>query len=316
MNLKMKLRILKMGIMIGIMLSILVLTLIQIPEESEAATVLPIATIALDQPTQVADVSPGALGTVEFSGTVSCEMNSATSAIVSLTATDTWGTATVTPSAIQFTNTDSSDKVFRVSVKAPLYTSRNTVGQVIVSGKVVMYPTTLVGTVSPREGVIGRIDIEPYFKFQLRAIKKYQEIGPGQTVAYNLHIINQGNIRDTFQISIDNEDKLTEQGFVVTISERQVDIEELEEKKITISINTPIEWNVWKNKVSGIKVSVFSQLYFEETGTPLSQIEIFKVRERGMSTPGFDPILVILAFIGFAVSIKVRSNRKNRRLKF
>jgi hypothetical protein len=315
MNKKAKLRFLKLGIMIGIMLMGLFLTFIQVPEETEAATVLPIATIGLDQPTQTADVSPGSLGTVEFSGTVSCELNSATTAIVSLMAQDTWGSATVVPSALQFSNTDGGDKVFRVSVKAPLYTSRNTVGQVVITGRVVMYPSSLYGTVQPRDGIVGRIDIEPFYKFQLNAPSKYQEVGPGQQLVYNVHIANQGNIRDTFQIEIENEDKLTEQGFVISLSQRVIDVEELEEKVVKLTVNTPIEWNIWKNKVTGVKVNVFSMLYFEETGTPLNQIEVFKVRERGFSTPGFDPMLMIIAFIGIAIAFKTKIKKERKRLK-
>jgi hypothetical protein len=189
------------------------------------------------------------------------------------------------------------------------------VGKVTVTGKVVMYPSTLIGTVQPQGGVEGRIDIEPFYKFQLKAIKKYQEVGPGQTLAYTLHITNLGNIRDTFQIQIENEDKLTETGFIVQPSDRQIDIEELEEAKITLSVNTPIEWNVWKNKVTGIKVSVHSVLYLQDTGTPLTQIEVFKVRERGFSTPGFDPIFVILALAGLAVVIRTSANKRKRRIR-
>jgi hypothetical protein len=315
MKLKSKLRMLKFGIMIGIMLSLLFLAMIKVPEESEAATVLPIATIGLDQPTQTADVSPGSLGTVEFSGTVSCELNSATTAIVSLIAQDTWGSATVVPSAVQFSSNDRSDKVFRVSVKAPLYTSRNTVGQVVITGKVVMYPSSLYGTVQPRDGVVGRIDIQPFYKFQLSAPSKYQEVGPGQQLVYNLHIANQGNIRDTFQLEIENEDKLIKDEFVISISQRVVDVEELEERVIKITVNTPIKWNLWKNDVDGVKVSVFSVLYFEESGTPMNQIEVLNVRQRGFSTPGFDPMLLIIAFIGIAIGVKTRTTRRKKKLR-
>jgi hypothetical protein len=315
MKLKAKLRALKFGIMIGIMLSLLVLSMIKVPEGAVAPTVLPIATIGLDQPTQTADVSPGSLGTVEFSGTVSCELNSATTAIVSLMAQDTWGSATVVPSALQFSSNDRSDKVFRVSVKAPLYTSRNTVGQVVITGRVVMYPSSLYGTVQPRDGIVGRIDIQPFYKFQLSAPSKYQEVGPGQQLVYNLHIANQGNIRDTFQLEIENEDKLIKDEFVISISQRVVDVEELEERVIKITVNTPIKWNIWKNDVTGVKVSVFSVLYFEESGTPLSQIEVLNVRQRGFSTPGFDPMLLILAFLGIAIGVKTRATRKKRRLR-
>lgn len=314
-----KFRSIRLGVIIGILLLTVFITMVKVPDNVVGPTVLPIATIGLDQSFQTAEVHPGALGTVEFTGTVSCVLNSATSAIVSLSATDTWNSATITPSALPFSNDDPGQKTFRVSVKAPLYTSRNIVGKVTVTGQVVMYPTTLYGTVSPSDGVEGRIDIQPFYKFQLSAPKKYQEVGPGQSMVYNIRIKNQGNIRDTFEIDVKNEKELTKDGFVITLSDRRVDVDEIQETEIKLTVNTPVEWNIWKNKVTGIQVSVVSVVSRDETGDDIEQLEFFKVRERGFSTPGFDPILLIIAFVGIAVIVKTRTSKRStsisRRLK-
>ncbi len=311
-----RLRYMKFGIMMGIMLIGLLITMVSVPDEAEAApTLTPIATIGLVQSQQTADVSPGSLGIVTFDGTVTCVVNSATTAIVQLEATDTWTSAVVTPSAIEFSNTNAGAKTFQVSVKAPLYTSRNVVGQVVVSGKVIMYPGRLYGTVQPTDGVKARIDIDSFYKFQINAPKKYQEVGPGQQMVYNVHVINQGNIRDTFEIDIENEEQLTKAGFVLTLSQRVIDVEELEEKVIKLTVNTPIEWNVWKNKVTGVKVSVVSTLSLEESGNPLTQIEYFKIRERGASVPGFDPTFLIMSFVGLAIIVRTRTLKRRRQLK-
>jgi hypothetical protein len=160
-------------VVMWITLIFLLIIFYQIPEGASAAPHYCISTIGLDQPTQTADVSPGSLGTVEFSGTVSVSMNGATTAIVTIIAEDTWGTAKVEPPALQFSNTDSGSKVFRVSVKVPTHTSTSDHGQVRIFGRMVKYPSGEIGTVQPRDGVVGRIDIEPYYDFETYYPSKY-----------------------------------------------------------------------------------------------------------------------------------------------
>jgi hypothetical protein len=136
--------------------------LLIIPTEVRSATILPTATIRLNEPSQTAAVGPDDDGLVEFTGTVSVEFNSATTVVVSLNAKDTWNSATVVPSALQFSVEDSGDKIFRVSVQAPLGTDSNVAGKLTVLGKWVMYPTSMTGSCDPANGVEGSIYIEKY----------------------------------------------------------------------------------------------------------------------------------------------------------
>jgi hypothetical protein len=255
-----------------------------------------IATLGLDQPTQTADVSPGSLGTVEFSGTVSCELNSATTAIVSLTATDTWGTAEVEPPALQFSNTDSGDKVFRVSVQAPLGTSSSESGQVVISGKVIYYPSQLIGTVQPRDGVVGRIDIEPYYDFETYYPSKYQLGWYGSHFVYTGYIENRGNSIDTYSINIDNKKELENKGFVLSLKENEINISERMVKPFKIIVNPPIEYSF--DNIIQMKVSVHSKRFFEDTGIELKNTDILRIDLREKSFPDTKCcILIIIEFI-------------------
>lgn len=235
-----------------------------------------ISTIGLDQTAQTADVSPGSHGTVEFSGTVTCNLNSATSAIVSLTATDTWNSANVSPSALQFTSSDRGAKSFNVGVKAPLYTGSDFVGTVIVTGKIKYYPSTLQGTVQPQDGVIGRIDIEPYFDFSIYSDNRYIETSPGSVVEFDFKIENQGNSADIFLINVSNNKELKENGIKVSIINPRLEMSEKEIENVSIKVHIP-----HTSKIIGlndIKLIITSESYFQDTGESLSEHIEFTVR--------------------------------------
>jgi hypothetical protein len=226
---------------IYILATIMLFNLI-IPMTSQKAsgpTLLPIATIALLQPAQVADVSPNGTGIVEFDGEVTCECATGTTAIVSLSTTDTWNSATVNPSALQFSSNDPGPKNFTVSVKAPLGTSANSVGYVVVTGRVVMYPSTLVGTVQPRDGVTGRIDIAPFYDFQLIANNKDEYTNLGSMVKYYFDIHNFGNSHDYFSICTSGCEKLINDGFQIIFSSETIDVYELETETVEIEVSIP-----------------------------------------------------------------------------
>jgi hypothetical protein len=255
-------------LIITVWLILLALFLI-IPGNSNAFTVLPIATISLDQSSQTADVSPGSLGLVEFTGTVTCECMTGTTAIVSLSASDTWGSATITPSAIQFSANDKGPKNFSVAVKAPLGTSSNTVGQVVVTGRVVMYPSSLYGTVQPRDGVVGRIDIAPYYKFSTYTNNPEIQCQQGAQTECCFYIDNLGNAEDTFQISTTNDDQLFNSGLQVTVDTPEVMINEQETEDIFVSIITSESAGIYSEYNLQLEVASFG--YEQETGAPLKE---------------------------------------------
>jgi hypothetical protein len=262
-------RIMAISICVWLILSMII---ILIPPKAQAPTVLPIATLGLNQSYQDANVSPNGTGWVEFTGTVSCVLNDATSAVVELQSTDTWDSSIVTPSSLTFSRETPEDKTFRVSVTAPLYTSRNIVGQVTVTGSVIMQPGDIYGTVQPSDGVTGRINILPYYGFSLHCNESSIDAEPGSEVAYEIMLRNEGNARDTFEISIINEDELIDKGFVISINDRRIELDEAMEHMIDINVIVPKDGNIM-NKKFEIEVEVISATARDEQGVIISKTE-------------------------------------------
>jgi hypothetical protein len=273
----------KISTLVIIVWLILIVLFLIVPANSNAVTILPIATIGLDQPVQVADVSPNGTGLVTFTGTVSCELNQFTTAVVSLNSEDTWNSSVVVPSSLQFSSSDPGDKEFEVTVKAPLGTSRNTVGQVVVSGRVVMYPGSVYGTCQPSDGVVGRIDIAPYYEFVVYTNEDLIQTRPDKTVKGDFTIQNNGNIRDTYEVSIPNENQLYNKGIQVTSENEIIDIEEREEKRVDFTIITSKD--AAKYETYSINFNIASILGGVDHGCPEQSIIIeFRIGDISIST--------------------------------
>jgi hypothetical protein len=209
-----------------------------------------------------------------------------TTAIVSLQASDTWNSVTISPSALSFSSTDPGPKSFWVSVKAPLYTSCNTVGYVVVTGKVVMYPSTLIGTTQPSEGVTGRIDIAPFYQFSLSSYDSSLIAYLGSEVMFDLSIQNAGNSMDTFSLYTIGCERLINDGFQITFSSKLLDIEELGAGEVRINVKIPNS-DYYKNQVVDIEIEVSSEGCAKTNMTPSMNI-IFKIdiRNRYSYNPG------------------------------
>ena len=272
-----------------------------IPGDSEAASgPISIICIGLDQPTQTADVSPGSYGSVEFSGTVSLELNSATTAIVTLFVQDTWGTAEVKPEALQFSSNDRGTKVFRVSVRVPLGTSASEVGYILVNAYGTLYPSNRKLPDAPSGGVPGRIDIEPYYEFGVNCADKYKNVRAGDEVEFKINIENQGNYVDNYTIRIDNQDELINKGLTVYLDKEYLEIPEKNASSVKLKLRSSEIVNSFN--LNDIQLNVSSNLFSEENGKPLFEPEILRVCVRpgwALSLTEFSAtvILMILIFV-------------------
>jgi hypothetical protein len=203
--------------------------------------------------------------------------------VVTLTSEDTWNSSVVVPSSLQFSSSDRGDKAFEVSVQAPLGTSRNTVGQVVVTGRVVMYPGSVYGTCQPSDGVVGRIDIAPYYEFVVYTNEDLIQTRPGKTVKGDFTIKNNGNISDTYEVSIPNENQLYNKGIQVTLENEKIDIEEKEEKRVDFTIITSKDAAKYETYL--INFNIASILGGVEHGCPEQSITIeLKIGDISIST--------------------------------
>jgi hypothetical protein len=307
--------------MLTILLGSIVAITVSMPDEAEAVST-PVVEIkwAEGQEVQEADVRPGESGLVTFAGTVSAEL-AAGGAIQDVRvelvgSTDQGWPVTVTP-AIVMLNPGTEEKAVSVTVAVTPETSYYTSGTLTLGGRAAAFPGSLSYNIP---SISGTIKIKQYYRFSIGCSKPYIEVAPSERLVFNLQIVNEGNARDKFGIEIKNLEKLSKSAWTVTLSRPQIEIPEKNEETIPIPVGTPIKFNLWINEVQNIEVIVRSVQEELNEGFTLPQTFTLTVRQRGFSTPGFEPFFIIFGLAGLAVFIKTRnvsrlSTRKRRRLR-
>lgn len=269
-------------------------------DDAAAVQGLPTVNVALTEPSKTAKVGPGETGVVTFSGTVRVTLNQATRVVVSLDGSDTWGSAVVSPDSLLFAA--SGEQPFSVSVRARPRESFSTIGSVTVTGRWVMYPGAIGGAAMPPDGTDGRINIDQFFLFSLKSEKVFIETSPGGQLIYTLTIQNRGNFLDMFSVEILNEDRLNDKHFTVVLAQTNVEIQENPgEEKISIQVNTPLDWTVYKVEHTSVKIQVKSDRGVIEGIPP--QTFSFVVREKGFYIPGFDASIMIFSVLFLLIII-------------
>jgi hypothetical protein len=311
-------RILKLGIILIMMLGNMLFITVGLPDEAEAF-LPPLAEIRWNegQDVQEAEVKPGEHGTVIFTGVVNCEMvagGTFQKVIVSLQASSDQGwTPVVNPPQITFNPNSDSNLPFSVTVTVPAETSFYTTDTIRVSGRGVAYPGATQDII---DEVTATIKVAQFYKFSLECSKAYQEVGPSERLAFDLRVKNHGNARDTFNIKISNLKELTKDGWTVTLSTDVIEINEKDEGVVQIPVGTPIKFNLWLNEIETVLVEVKSEQEEKNEGFTVPREYPLSVRQRGFSTPGFDPFFLLIGIAGLAVIVKTRNNtipRKRRR---
>jgi hypothetical protein len=257
-------------------------------------------------------VGPDDDGWVEFSGTVSVQFNSATTVIVSLIAQDTWKSATVVPSALQFSAEDSGDKIFRVSVQAPLGTDSNVVGKLKVLGKWVMYPTSMTGQCDPANGVEGSIYIEKYHQVSYNVDDLQKITDAGSAVQFRVFIQNTGNYDETYSFDIVNFDELNDKGINVKFSANSLQVPRSGNLSFSVLVDTPNDQR-WEG-VHNIQISISPEKAVQNGGHPYL-IELKVVIEYKSAVEYFidiTPYIVIFIIIVIVLVITVRWHKKRQ----
>lgn len=272
-------------------------------EEPSTDPLIPKVTIALTEQSKTAHVGPGETGVVTFSGVVTVSCNPITRVVVSLAASDTWGSAVVDPNSILFSN--SGEKPFGVSVRAPPKTSCTTVGQVIVTGRWVMYPGALTGSADPQGGVSGRIEIAQFYDFDINSPKTQFKSHLGSDVEFVLNIKNTGNGPDSFAVKILNKDELSDRGFKIKLSQCALEIPANENRTVKIYVNVPTSPNS-KSDHHEIDVEVSSINGVREKTLPLRTHFVVSTSESAFSISSC-LIITILEIMGVVIIVIVIS---------
>ncbi len=274
---------------------------VYLPKEENVAEGVgaPAIRIELAQTKQTAYVAPGQDGVVTFTGTVSAQIPWSPNIqylVVTLQA-DAGGWPVSVPPSLTF-NKAQKQQSFTLSVQVPVETSRQTQGQLSVSGRWRYSPGSLGGTVDPATAIIV---IKQYYQFSVGCEKPYVQVGPGSSLGFQIRLINEGNAADRLRVEITNLDKLADMGWTIQLSQDKFSVPEKQEKVLTVSVTTPVEWNVWKNKVDVIRLRIVSAQ--AESLGDISDIADYSlyIRQRGFSIPGYEPVLAIMALTIMAV---------------
>lgn len=274
---------------------------IYLPREKDEADAVgaPAIRIVLAQTKQTAYVAPGQDGVVTFTGYVTASIPWSPNIQylqVTLTA-EAGGWAVSVPPALTF-NKATKQQDFQLAVQVPVETSQKTQGQLSISGRWRYSPGSLGGTIDPATAIIV---VKQYYQFSVGCDKPYRQVGPGSSLGFQIRLINEGNAADQLRVEISNLDKLANQGWTVQLSQDKFSVPEKQEKVLTVSVTTPVEWNVWKNKVDTIRLRIVSA-QAERLGD-ISDIADYSlyIRQRGFSIPGYEPVLAIMALTIMAV---------------
>ena len=283
---------------------------VYLPKEKDTAEAVgaPAVRIEIDQTKQTAYVAPGQDGVVTFTGTVTATIPWSPNIqflVVTLQA-DAGGWPVSIPPALTF-NKATKQQGFKVSVQVPVETSQKTQGQLSVSGKWRYSPGTLGGTIDPATAIIV---IKQYYQFSVGCEKPYIQVGPGSSLGFKIRLINEGNAADQLRVEVLNLDRLASKGWTIQLSQDKFSVPEKQEKVLTVSVTTPVKWNIWKNEVDTIRLRIISA-QAERLGD-ISDIADYSlyIRQRGFSIPGYEPVLAVMALTLLAVVLVGFARRK------
>jgi hypothetical protein len=219
----------------------------------------------------------------------------------------------VNPSNLKFSSSDGGDKVFRVSVRAPIGESFKSIGFVVIQGVAIKYPSVILEPVIPRDGVIGRIDIQPYYDFQVVSTSKYAEVYPGKDTTFQLFIENLENIHDEYSIMIEDERYLSLKGLECSLSTSVVNIPEDLSKAINLTVE--VQNDFFNKHTFDIVLNISSLKYFEERGVPLYILKVYRIKVQTIysSKPFFyftsSCIILLLVAIQTFITLKYKKTR-------
>ena len=213
---------------------------------------------------------------------------------------------TLSPSTLIFMKQDRQAKTFQATVKVPPETPYGQDGQLTISGRWRYIPGALAGPVEPVQGTIA---IKQFYRFTLTVKKPYVQVKPGSTLNFDVKIKNDGNGPDVMTLKILNYQDLTKKEWVVQMGNPRIRVQSNQEEVVTISIATEQRWDIWVNDVTTIKVELISVQAQEQGALALPLDYALFVRERGVATPGFDPMFFIF-ILGTLAILLVNRERK------
>jgi hypothetical protein len=280
---------------IGLIAFMLISTamVIFIPEPAEAG-LLTIVQTSVNADLEAVDVSPGALGRITFSGTVTAtNYNTATPLIVSLFATPTIGIATLDKPQVVFQGNKQDDN-FKVSVLVPIITTVRQPAQLTITG---------IWQQGGTQGTVGSSQsdflVEQFQMMTVFSELPVQEVGPGSQVVFSLRLENTGNFKDEYRIDISNREKLEEKGFIIPQLPKTW-VELGTPKIFTLPIQLPHDWTIWTDHPETVWITVSST----SSDDLVKEMYPLIIRVRGLYISGFESAFALMGIAFIAVVLK------------
>jgi hypothetical protein len=166
--------------------------------------------------------------------------------------------------------------------------------------------SVLTGSVEPVEIFIY---IDQFYEYRVTSDYSFIQTSPGGEFDIDLEITNEGNGDDEVTIDIDRRDEMEERGWAFVFDVTKWDVPHQQTIKIPIHVATPRRWDGYRDKVAVIRFNVYSeQAIMNNAVSEQASYSIF-IRQRGVSLPGFEPLLMLLAV--FLVSILAFHKRRH-----
>jgi len=163
-----------------------------------------------------------------------------------------------------------------------------------ITGSWVYEPNTRSGDVQPLDVFIY---IDQYYEYMIKCDTPFIQTSPGGEFDIELEIINEGNGDDQISLVVDRRDVMESNGWAFVFDTTQWDVPFQKSIKIPVHIATPKKWDGWRNNIIVVKFMMTSdQAVASHAVTEPAAYSIF-IRQRGVSVPGFEPVLALFALI-------------------
>jgi hypothetical protein len=253
-------------------------------------------------------ISPSQPGTASFTGNYTVDKLSIERAIINFQAVVTTGwPVSISPQTIQVSGNTGRTGTIYITVVVPPGELATNIGQLTVTGR-----ATAGGLQSPPAQASAIIIPEPYFRVVIAADTPFLETAYSTQAVISLKIYNEGNVRDTIRIEIQNIDELSEAQWVIVLTRQSFLVGPPPEfVSLQITVGLPKQWQFWPdNKVQTIQI-VGSSLEAAQNNKEYKEVIPVFIRTVGLSTPGFDVPLLMLGAV--LVAMLMGSSRRKRR---
>ncbi|MBN1390205.1 MAG: hypothetical protein JXA22_06145 [Candidatus Thermoplasmatota archaeon] len=186
---------------------------------------------------------------------------------------------------------------FTVSVRVPsgYKTSGMDATKVMtITGTWEYQPESRSGNVQPLEVFVF---IDQYYEYSIKCDRSFVQTSPGGEFDIDLEISNDGNGDDKISINIDRRDRLERNGWAFVLDTTKFVLPYQQTIKVPVHVVTPREWDGWRNDIIVIQFDLTSEQAFNSNSVAEPASYSIFVLQRGVSVPGFEPFLFLLAVL-------------------